>query len=273
MTRSIPRGRVRDARRCDDLFARWDPMFSETVDRTRKGRIEAILETMSVAVGAPARVVDLASGPGPVTARVLRRFPDCHVVAVDTDPVLLQVGQIALRRYRPRVEWVLADLRKEEWAANLERNSFDAVVSSLALHWFYRTEIRAIFRSARALLRSGGVLLNGDFLPTRRPGAGPAGPSHVPRPSAAGSRSAGNVTKFKRRWTDWWNVVVATPALAVALRERELRLPGPMPPRRTTGPKTPATLEWHEQVLRSVGFRRVVVSWRDRDFRVLAALR
>ncbi len=248
-------------------------MFSETVDRTRRRRVEAILEAMSAAVGEPARVIDLASGPGPVTARVLRRFPGCHVVAVDTDPVLVQVGQIALRRYRPRVEWVLADLRKEAWAANLERNSFDAVVSSLALHWFYRTEIRAILRTARVLLRSGGVLLNGDFLPARRPVAGPAGSSHVPRPSGAGSSSARNVTDFKRRWTDWWSVVVATPALAAALRERELRLPGPLPPRRTSGPKTPATLEWHEQVLRSVGFRRVVVSWQDRDFHVLAALR
>lgn len=37
----------------------------------------------------PGRFLDLACGPGALTARVLRRFPDAEVTGVDTDPLLL----------------------------------------------------------------------------------------------------------------------------------------------------------------------------------------
>ncbi len=264
---------LRDARTCRDLFESWDPMFSETVDRTRGPRTEAILAALGASVGQPARVLDLASGPGPVTARLLARFPGCHVVALDTDPVLLQIGRAALHQDRTRVDWVLADLRQAGWSSNLGPEGFDAIVTSLALHWFYRAELRAIYRAARALLRSQGVLINGDFLPARTSQVAPAGGPSTPPRSTPASSPAGDVTGFQQRWADWWKVVAATPSLADALRSRQLRLPGPMPPRRATGPKRPAPLEWHERTLRSVGFRRVAMRWQDRDFHVLTALR
>jgi adenylate cyclase, class 2 len=56
-------------------------------------------------------------------------------------------------------------------------------------------------------------------------------------------------------------------------RERQIRMPGSIPPRRTTGPKIPASLEFHTRALRDAGFRKTAVAWRVREFRVLAGVR
>jgi len=119
---------------CETLFEQWDPMFFETVDPTRRQRMDGILQVLTTRLRGPIRVVELGSGPGTLTARVLESFPKSRVVAVDTDPVLLRVGARALHRFRQRTTWVLADLRKSGWTGGLPLHRFDAAVSSLALH-------------------------------------------------------------------------------------------------------------------------------------------
>jgi len=248
-------------------------MFSNTVDPTRESRMEAVVEVLVRGDRAPVRVIDLGCGPGPLTERVLRRFPSCTVLAVDTDPVLLSIGERALGRYRKRIKWILGDLTTPGWASGLGSGPYDAVVSSLALHWFYRTELRGIYRKSRTLLRPGGVLVNGDYLPAARP---PGRREQPPRPSGvpqAESRVVARVDEFKQRWARWWADVLAEPGLQAAVRERALRLPGSLPPRRTTGPKTPASVAWHREALREAGFRAVSVPWRERDFRVVVGVR
>jgi SAM-dependent methyltransferase len=262
-------GPARTARLCERLLARWEPMFSRSVDPTRARRTEAILRSVGARFHGPFRVLELGSGPGPLVARMLRRFPSCRIVAVDTDPVLLEVATEALRRFARRTTWLLADLRGRRWSAGLPAHDFDVIASSLTLHWLEESELRRVYRDVRRLLRPGGLVINGDFLPSS-PGRG----QRLDRGRAGeGSRSSGTggarVRAFKAEWERWWSSLERLPSMDAALTLRQVRLPGPWPPRRTTGPRTPVSLESHERALQDAGFRETRVIWAQRGFRVL----
>jgi trans-aconitate 2-methyltransferase len=75
---------------------------------------------------APAEVVDLGCGPGNLTGLLAERWPDAHVVGVDSSPEMVErateLGQ--------RVDYVVADLR--EWAPE---RPVDVLVSNATLQW------------------------------------------------------------------------------------------------------------------------------------------
>jgi SAM-dependent methyltransferase len=267
--RGLVENRAHTARLSERLFELWDPMFSETVDPTRTRRMSEILRALGNRSRGPITVLDLGSGPGTLTERMLRRFPKSRIVAVDTDPVLLRVGEEALQRFGKRTNWVLADLRKKSWASELPIRRFDAAVSSLALHWLEEKEVRALYRDLRTLLRPGGLLVDGDFLPA----------SSTKSPSRSSGRRGGagkirsNQRGFRSEWKTWWDAVENEPSMRAVLRERHARMPGEIPPRRTTGPKIPLSLEAHERALRDAGFRDTTVSWEDGGFHVLIGVR
>jgi SAM-dependent methyltransferase len=264
---------ARRIRRCHTLLERWDPMFSESVDPTRRERVDAILGCLRSRFPGSFRVLDLGTGPGVLPRRILEHFPNSRVVALDTDPVRLRIGEAALHRYRGRVSWVLADLRDSHWVSGLPVRRFDAVVSSLALHWLEGNEIRRIYREVRPHLRPGGLLLNADFLPSSLSTSRPAMSRRGVGISRGPPKRSVRIRQFQSEWAKWWGDVAAEPSLRAALRERQLRLPGPMPPRRTTGPRNPVSLESHQRLLRSAGFRDSRVIWQDGNFRALLALR
>ena len=244
-------------------------MFFETVDPTRTKRMDGILRALRAHFHGSIRVLDLGSGPGTLTARVLESFPRSRVVAVDTDPVLLRIGAQALRRFRSRTAWVLADLRENGWSSELPVHRFDAAVSSLALHWLEEDEVRNLYRVLRKLLRPGGLIVNGDFMPSIQPegSARPAEPYRDPKKDRVALRA------FKTKWGNWWGALEREPSMREVLRERRVRMPGKIPPRRTTGPRIPVSLEAHERALRDAGFRKSTVSRQDRGFWLLVGAR
>lgn len=200
---------------------------------------------------------------------MLGSFPKSRVVAVDTDPVLLRVGAEALHRFRRRTAWVLADLRKKSWSSELPVRRFDAAVSSLALHWLEEGEVRALYRDLRPLLRPGGLVINGDYLPSSQL----KGHVRTAERHRDTEKGRAGLPAFKTEWGRWWGAVEHEPSLRDVLRERQVRMPGIIPPRRTTGPRNPVSLEAYERALRDAGFREITVSWQDRGFRVLVGVR
>lgn len=269
----VPERRAQTAHLCERLLRRWDPMFSGTSDPTRGRRTDAILATPVDRFSGPFRILELGSGPGPLTERMLERFPQCQVVALDTDPVLLKVGEVALRHFQDRTTWVLTDLRDRDWPSALPFPQFDTAVSSLTLHWLEEREIRTLYRDLHELLRPRGLLVEGDFLPVRPSGKPLKRPSRTKVPPRGTDRNSGGLREFKDQWGEWWDALASASSMRASLRERRVRLPGPVPPRRTSGPKTPAPLESHVEALRDAGFQETVVVWQDQGFRVLVAVR
>jgi hypothetical protein len=141
------------------------------------------------------------------------------------------------------------------------------------LHWLEQDEIRSVYRDVRTLLRPGGFLVNGDFLPLRDSRSGVEGPGVGPEKRGASDRPREALRAFRSRWRSWWAELGRQPSLRGAFDERRARGLGPMPPRRTTGPRIPASLEFHEEALKDTGFRTTRVVWEERNFRVLVAQR
>jgi SAM-dependent methyltransferase len=192
----------------DSLLAKWGSIFLKTVDPTREARMEAILSVLGTHFHAPIRVLDLGTGPGPFAGRILKRFGGSQVVGVDSDPVLLRVGERALSHYGSRITWILADLRQKDWSYGLPAETFDAAVSSLALHWLEAREIRVLYRELRRLLRPEGCLVNGDFLPSHRTKRGIRDPGVESDGDGRAETVEASVRAFKPKWERWWRALL-----------------------------------------------------------------
>jgi ubiquinone/menaquinone biosynthesis C-methylase UbiE len=104
-------------------------------------------------------VLEIGSGGGEVTERLLRRLPGINVTATDLDPVMIAVSTRRLRD-RPGATVLPADATDLPFADA----SFDSVVSCLMLHHVIDWET-ALWEAAR-VLRPGGVFVGYDLVRT-----------------------------------------------------------------------------------------------------------
>lgn len=98
-------------------------------------------------------VVDAGCGSGRLTAELLERLPEGHVIAVDGSANMLQVAEDHLRpRYGDRLSFLQADLRHLTLAEPV-----DAIFSTATFHWIADHE--GLFRHLLAALRPSGHLV------------------------------------------------------------------------------------------------------------------
>ncbi len=241
---------------------RWDEQ-QESFNPEREHRFGTMLDLLEAGLGRRFTLLDLGSGPGSLSARVLGRFPAARAVAVDYDPVVRQIGEGALGTVGGRLTWVDAKLGRPGWAQALPRRKFDAAVSTTALHWLTPAELSRLYVDLGRILRPGGMLLNGDYLPSgrREPHLARLERKIVkirfPRKNAGVEWSA---------WTRWWTDARRVPALRAAFQEHDRR--SASHPKRAD-----LTLDYHVRRLRAAGFRTVAVVWQDLANRVLYARR
>ena len=238
---------------------RWDAQQQLHIP-DREDRFTAIVDALAAFAGDAPRVLDLGSGPGSLSIRILDRIPGARVIAIDTDPVLIDIGRGALGD-RHQLRFVDSDLRGD-WVASLpEAPPFDAAVSTTALHWLGLAELLGVYRTLAAVLRPGGVLLNGDRFDydhdQRVIGqiASTVQPEWPPVPEGA------------ETWDAWWSATERDPALADAVAERQRR--------RHEHPHDNDThrYEFHRAALLSAGFSEVGTVWQRLVNRVLIAVR
>ncbi|MCZ9347926.1 class I SAM-dependent methyltransferase, partial [Streptomyces sp. TRM76130] len=108
-------------------------------------------------------LLDLGCGPGSLSARLARRLPDAEIVAVDMDPVLLELGRT---HHADAARYVDAVIGEDGWTDALELGrSLDVAVSTTALHYLPEPVLLETYRGLGALLGPGGALINGDHFP------------------------------------------------------------------------------------------------------------
>jgi SAM-dependent methyltransferase len=235
---------------------RWDAQQQKSLP-DREERFEVIVDLLAAVAGPQPRVLDLGCGPGSLATRVLTRFPGATVIGVDTDPVLLTLARAAAST---RLQVVDADLRQPDWSERIPPGPYDAILSTTALHWLESQALRAVYATCARLLRSGGILANGDHL--RFP--------ETPQLDAL-ARELDRLRTERHRgegedWDPWWDAILAEPELSEAVAQRELR--------HIDHPDVSETnLAVHERALRDAGFSEVGVLWRMGTNAVLVALR
>ncbi|MFG1670787.1 class I SAM-dependent methyltransferase [Streptomyces sp. Y7] len=241
---------------------RWELQQQRyAVDREERFTVIADVVEQTVA-GHTTRplVVDLGCGPGSLAARLARRLPFADIMGVDRDPLLLE---LARTHHADAARYVDAVIGEEGWtrALNLER-PLDAAVSTTALHYLGPDALHRLYRQLAALLRPGGVLVNGDHFPHDDTAlaalAGCVGRRHAER---------GRVLAHED-WDSWWTAVAEDPELTDLLTERRRRQPAS-----GTGCAAHLPVSAHERLLRRAGFRHVGAVWQYGDSHVLVAIR
>ena len=244
------------------LLESFDALQDNTIPN-RQAKFEAMLEVLGAYLPATFSALDLGSGPGSLSLRILQRFPAASVVAVDFDPVLLKIGQNALKDFGRRIEWVDADIGTAGWRDRLPRFKFDAVVSSTAILWMDKPRVRRVYRDLTRVLRKGGIFLNGDVMPW-----GTSKKIHEVSEKIRYSKYGTIEVEFAP-WREWWEKMEREQgALAPTFEERKERFANGQPS------EGMLPIESHVGMIRQAGFREVDTIWQNLlEDRVLAAIR
>ena len=164
--------------------------------------------------------LDLACGPGAISQRLLKRFPQARCIAVDLDPFLLTIGRQTLGDMDGRLRWVEVDLNTPAWIEALGVTQVDAVLSTTALHWLRNDVLARVYHQLAQLLRPGGVFLNGDHMKF-------AAHLETFNQIVATLKTKRYEVAFTQQgiedWEQWWAAAQAEPAFAELLAERERR--------------------------------------------------
>ena len=253
----------RRTRAAIELVSSWEIQQEAYIPR-REVRFELMLDMVAL-VGSPAsrplRILDLACGPGSISARALKKFPDAEVVAIDIDPFLLRLGELSQAPNPVQPTWVRGDLRERGWQDLLPHDEFDAVLSTTALHWLSGAELNHLYRDVHGLLRTGGLLLNGDHLPASRPWGritDLTAKIRETRMEAAMAQGADD-------WERWWERARAVEVFRPEMEDHDRVFDG----REHQG--TPS-LALHHELMREAGFQEIDLIWRDLNEGVLCAL-
>lgn len=117
----------------------------------------------------PLRALDLGTGTGAFTQRLLSRYPAATAVAVDGAGAMIELARVRLGDAAPRVEWIKSDFLALPDSL-VEGNSFDVAISSYALHHLDAQQKLALLNRVVAALKPGGWLLNADLVVASAPG-------------------------------------------------------------------------------------------------------
>ncbi len=101
------------------------------------------------------RILDLGAGTGLELIPLFDRFPEARVTAVDISESML--GVLKSRPFADRVTCITGDFFNTDF-----NNTYDAVISSAALHHFDPDNKRTLYARIFAALRPGGVYVNSD---------------------------------------------------------------------------------------------------------------
>ncbi|PZE92878.1 trans-aconitate 2-methyltransferase [Curtobacterium sp. MCBD17_008] len=248
-----------ETERALDLLSAWDAQQAAYITH-REQRFTVMLDVVDHVVPQGGVVLDLASGPGSISQRVLARRPDVTCIAVDFDPVLLELGRTALGG-QP-VRFVDADLWDRDWTAGLDGAVPDAVLSSTALHWLPSDVLSRVYNDLGGLLAPGGVVLNADHL------------RHLDGRTLFAELSARDDERTQRTdraagaldWDQWFAEVTAVERYGRLAAERERRFA-------LRPPNPELSLAFHTAALQVAGFAEVGPVWQYLDDFVVLARR
>lgn len=117
----------------------------------------AAIDSLPFEDGAAPRVVDLGTGTGALSQRLLDRFPDAHLLCVDMTEGMLQKAKERFAGYS-HVSYLLKDFYELEMPTGQ-----DAVIASLSLHHLITDDDkRSFYGKVHQALRPGGIFVNAD---------------------------------------------------------------------------------------------------------------
>ena len=227
---------------------RWERMQERYLVK-RNYRFSMIIDLIQSTQRSPGILVDLGCGPGSLTVQLLKAFPTATVIGIDMDPTLLLLAERRTATFGERIHLLQRDIRTADWMAKIPE-PVNAVVSTTALHWLKKTQLRSLYPRIANLLADKGIFLNADHV--RSP---------VRRIQRVWERHREGMRKQRAdpRAEDWSTFINAYLAAldpeAATVREQML---GPW-----EGNDDGYPLAWHFDQMRKAGFVYVECFWRS----------
>ncbi|MCC5600355.1 class I SAM-dependent methyltransferase [Nostoc favosum] len=147
-------------------------VFANTADfdtgiRQLLPRYDEMLEVITRCVPSTSRrILELGCGTGELSLKILNRFPDAQVIALDYSPRMLQFAQNKITAAGYQQHWTGTQADFGDWADNPEKfdigSEFDACVSSLAIHHLQDEMKLKLFGRIAASLTQDGCFWNAD---------------------------------------------------------------------------------------------------------------
>jgi SAM-dependent methyltransferase len=139
----------------------------------RRQQFDRLADYIPFAEDAAISVLDMGAGWGPVTRRVLERYPNARSTLLDYSEEMYAEARANLEGCADRVRYVLADLSQPGGIARAVETAggtFDVVVSASFVHNLHDDErVNALYRELREALNPGGGFLNMDNMSAGSP--------------------------------------------------------------------------------------------------------
>ncbi|MEH2308402.1 class I SAM-dependent methyltransferase [Nostoc sp.] len=226
-------------------------VFASTADfdigiRQLIPRYDEMLEVISRCLPSTSlRILELGCGTGELSLKILKRFPNAQVIALDYSPRMLKFAQDKITASGYQKRWVGTQADFGDWANNPEKlnigSEFDACVSSLAIHHLQDEMKLKLFSRIAASLTQDGCFWNGDPI--------------LPESSA--------LAEVYQAAREEWSVEQGT-----NLTEIRAKL-GASSTQGYSSQDQLASLDAHLQMLSKAGFKTVAVPWKYYGLAVL----
>jgi tRNA (cmo5U34)-methyltransferase len=144
-----------------ELFVRFGDVF---VPR-RLEQISIVCDLLSD-LTAP-HVLDLCAGQGRLAEAYLREKPEARVTLLDNSAEMLAAARTRLEEFEGRYDLLQANIESRAWR---QHSSYDAVMTSLAVHHLDAAGKQALYKDIHEMLAPGGVLVMADLVEAAGPG-------------------------------------------------------------------------------------------------------
>jgi len=141
-----------------DWFNRWSNQYDQTLGKISFHRELLDLVVRNSRVKDNDKVLDLGCGTGLLSLKLLQKA-DCYITGIDNSKEMLATFKDKIKKLdlKDKLDCQLMDID----SLNFENNTFDLVVSSVALH--HLKDKLVPLKKVYKLIKPGGVLIIGEI--------------------------------------------------------------------------------------------------------------
>lgn len=143
----------------------WYEKRTKIIAMKRDALDSAIITMFPYERKRPIRVLELGSGMGHFTEKILQSFPHATITCLDGAQKMLNVAREKLKSYGHRVTFLQRDIEDPSW--NTALGKYHVVASARTIHHLSDEGKRLLFRQIFYMLEEGGCFVNGDLTKSR----------------------------------------------------------------------------------------------------------
>jgi len=149
----------------DEMVKRYEDRLKIIGIRVEE-RDEAVLNMIPYSDKNNFRVLELGSGMGRFTKKIVEKFSNTQIVCVDGSATMLEAAKSRLKEYSKKITFFCKDFGVSSWVEEIT-GTFDVVVSTGAIHHISDQRKKELFTEVYNLLNTGGYFINGDLFKSK----------------------------------------------------------------------------------------------------------